>query len=157
MDSASNKEFKLNQLKLEHYYFFTGDLAKGMPIKTSIELKQKYDYEKNSLIWEQTVSHTYFDLDDYQKETTSTYTAVTDGEVIKEIEKYDLRNLKNNYFTDEKPDNFSHWEINYNNYFKICGTYKQVIKEFTENSEILNFGDIMNIEIKKVKDIINKV
>ena len=73
-------------------------------------------------------------------------------EIIKEIEKNDLRELKNNYFTEENPERFTHWELTYNNYFKIVGTYDQNVVEFDKISDILNFKNIIDEETKKVQD-----
>ena len=53
------------------------------------------------------------------------------------------------------PHNYSHWELSYNYYFKIAGTYDQEIPEFKRISEILNFEAIMKQEQEKIKEKIN--
>lgn len=147
------KTFELTQLKLEHYHWNSGDIDVGMPVTTSLELKCEYNFESQKLDWKKTISHTYLSLEDYHNHTTSSYTEIIeDFNIIKEIEKYDLRGLKNNYFTDENPDRFTHWELTYNNYFKISGTYDQEIEAYVKISELLGFKEIIETETKKIQE-----
>lgn len=147
-------KFKLIQLKLEHYHWNSGDIDVGIPVSTSIELTCEYNFEKEKLEWKKNISHTYLSLDNYNENTTDIHTQKIDNPdiLIKEIEKYDLRNLKNNYYTDEKPNRFTHWELTYNNCFKVVGTYDQVVEEVTKISDILDFRKIIKEETKKVQD-----
>lgn len=150
-----NREpFKIRQLKLSNYYWVEDDYYIGMPISTSVELICKYDFEKDILNWSKIVSHTYLNFDDGFVETTDSYIEELGSidEVISKLEKEDLRDLKNNYFTDKEPENFTHWEIVYNKYFKIVGTYDQELDVFKEFSELLDFKGIMKEEIEKVKN-----
>ena len=48
-------------------------------------------------------------------------------DLIKNLESCDLRDLKNNYFTEENPERFTHWELTYNNYFKIVEELNEAI------------------------------
>jgi len=147
------KTFELTQLKLEHYHWNSGDIDVGMPVTTSLELKCEYNFESQKLDWKKTISHTYLSLEDYHNHTTSSYTEIIENfNIIKEIEKYDLRGLKNNYFTDENPDRFTHWELTYNNYFKISGTYDQEIEAYVKISELLGFKEIIETETKKIQE-----
>ena len=41
-----NNEFELKQLKLTFHHFSSGELNKGMPLATSVELKNEYNFEK---------------------------------------------------------------------------------------------------------------
>ena len=150
----NNPPFKLTQLKITNYYWNSGEIDVGMPISTSIELTCKYNFEKDTLEWFKEVSHTYLSLTNSFEKTTDTYKEEMKNanEIISELEKYDLRNYKNNYFTEKNPERFTHWEINYNNYFKIVGTYDQELEVFNKISNILNFKEIMDLEIKKVND-----
>ena len=152
-------KFELIQLKLEHYHWNSGDINVGMPISTSIELTCEYNFEKEKLDWKETISHTYLSLDNYHEKNTDIYTKEIDNfdNLIKEIEKIDLRDLKNNYFTDKNPDKFTHWELSYNNYFKIVGTYDQEIEEFKQISDILEFKKIIEEETNKIHDKIEKL
>ena len=45
--------FKINQLKLEHFHWNSGDIDVGMPLTTSIELISNYNFEKENV----SVSH----------------------------------------------------------------------------------------------------
>ena len=94
-------------------------------------------------------------LEESYKDSTDTYEEKIDGNIIKELEIYDLRNLKNNYFTDKNPERFTHWEVEYNYYFKIVGTYDQEPEEIKKISEILNFKQIIEEETNKIKKKLN--
>ena len=150
-----NNEFELKQLKLTFHHFNSGELNKGMPLATSVELKNEYNFEKKEEYWVKVVSHTYVSLEESYKDSTDTYEEKIDGNIIKELEIYDLRNLKNNYFTDKNPERFTHWEIEYNYYFKIVGTYDQEPEEIKKISEILNFKQIIEEETNKIKKKLN--
>ena len=154
----SNIPFKITQLKLANYYWNSGDIDVGIPVCTSIELICKYNFEKDRLDWNKKISHTYLSLENCYEETTDSYIEeLTNANVvISRLEENDLRNFKNNYFTDEIPECFSHWEITYNTYFKIVGTYDQELEVFKKFSELLNFEKIMKDEIKKVDAKLNK-
>ncbi len=148
--------FKITELKLEHFHFNSGEMDSGMPISTSIELTCNYNYEKDKLEWKKIVSHTYVSIDDKEEYTTDSYEEKIEDEIIKKIEAYDLRELKNNYFTEEEPESLSHWEITYNNYFKITGTYDQRVNEFEKISDILDLKKTIEKECKKIQKIITK-
>ncbi|MDE6140964.1 MAG: hypothetical protein K2G03_00020, partial [Bacilli bacterium] len=125
------KKFKINQIKLEHFYFNSGEKDAGMPISTSLELSCYYNYDVQSLLWKKNIVHNYVSLEDGLSVSTDSYEEeINASELIKELEKYDLRELKNNYFSDSDLEQFTHWEITYNNYFKIVGTYDNEIEEF---------------------------
>ena len=143
-------KFKLEQLKLEHFYIDDEDIDNNTPISTSIELTSKYNFETNKNEWKKKVSHTYIDLN--SDDNTNSYEEVLENEeLIRQIEKYDLRNLKNNYFTEEAPERYTYWVLTYNNKFKIVGTYDQEIDEFINIRNLLNFKEIMNEELNKLK------
>lgn len=150
--------FEISQLKIEHFHWNSGDIDVGMPITTSIELACNYNFKKEKLEWKKIVSHTYLSLKNYKDSTTDTYEeeiANPDG-LIKKLENYDLRELKNNYFTEENPERFTHWELTYNHYFKIVGTYDQIVSEFEKISDILNFKKIIDDENKKIQNKLGK-
>ena len=146
--------FKINQLKLEHFYFNSGDKDAGMPISTSVELSCEYNFERNNLGWKKSIVHNYVSLEDSMSISTDSHDEVLDNadEIISKIESCDLRYLNNNYFNEDTPERFTHWEITYNNHFKIVGTYDNEIDEFKELSEILDFKMIMDEEVKKIQD-----
>ncbi len=148
------KPFKLTQLKIEHFYFNSGERYSGAPVSTSIELKSRYDYEKNKNVWDKTISHSYFGPLASEKLFTNTYSEeLADfDEIINKIEENDLRKLGNNYFTEDAPERFSHFEVTYNYYFKIVGTYDHEFIEFTNVANLLNFKEIIENETNKVRD-----
>ena len=143
--------FKLTQLNLIHYHLDSSDITAGEPIKTSIELKSDYDYENEALYWTRTISHTYYALESLEKKT-DTYTERLENidSLIQYLEQNDLRELKNNYFTEEGIESYSHWEVIYNNYFHIVGTYDQVPELISNLNSLLEFKKIIKNEIKKV-------
>lgn len=151
-------KFQLDQLKLEHHYFNSGDIDVGMPTSTSIELTSDYNFEKGAVEWKKTISHTYLSLNNYHEDVTDSYTEELSDvkDLIRQIENFDLRELKNNYFTEENPEQFTHWELTYNHYFKIVGTYDQEIEEFSEISQLLELRKVMKEEMKKVQDKIEQ-
>lgn len=145
--------FTINQLKIEHFHWDLGDIDVGVPVSTSIELTCKYNFEKDKLEWKKTISHTYLNLEKDKEYATDSYDEEIDksDELLEEIQKWDLRDLKNNYFTEEDSEEFPHWELTYNNYFKIVGTYDQEIPEFEKISELLNFKKVIAQEVEKVQ------
>ena len=154
---TNNDPFTVYHIKIEHFYFSSGDIDHGGPIATSVEISQNFNFQTFQAEWTKIVAHTYYDLENGTKHATDTYTEKIENAdaLIAEIQKNDLRNLKNNYFTDMPPHNYSHWELSYNYYFKIAGTYDQEIPEFKRISEILNFEAIMKQEQEKIKEKIN--
>ena len=149
-------EFKITQLKIEHFYWNSGDIDVGMPISTSIELTCEYNFQIEKLEWKKTITHNYLSLENCHEVSSNNYTSILDNsdQIINDIEKYDLRKLKNNYFSEKNPERFTHWELTYNEYFKIVGTYDQEINEFVKISELLNFKKIIDEETNKIKNII---
>lgn len=141
--------FKLNQLKLIHYHLDASDITAGGPIKTSIELKS--DYENEILYWTRTISHTYYALESLEKKT-DTYTENLENieSLIQQLEQNDLRELKNNYFTEEGIESYSHWEVIYNNFFHVVGTYDQEPELISNLNRLLDFRKIINNETKKI-------
>lgn len=147
--------FKLTQFKIDHYYWNSGDIDVGTPVNTSIELVSKYNIDTDKTEWKKIISHTYRSFEDETQYNTDTYEENINDEIIEEIEKYDLRDLKNNYFTEENPERFTHWEITYNNRFKIVGTYDQEIEELINIKRILEFKKIIEEENKKIQNNID--
>ena len=137
--------FKLNQLKLTYYYMDEKDGFYGSPISTSVEIK----YEDNKLIKE--IKHVFYGGEDK-------YIEEANSELLNELSKIDLRKLNNNYYTDNSPENLSHWEINYNNIFYIVGTFNQLVLEFTTLSRLLDFNNIRKKELSKerIEDTISE-
>ena len=146
--------FKLYQLKLEHFHFNSGEIDVDMPISTSIELVSNYNYENDKLEWKKIISHKYYSLNDINKIENDTYEEKISNisDTVKSLEKIDLRKLNNNYFTEKSPERFTHWEISYNNNFKIVGTYDQTFEEFDKISTLLDLKNIIDSEVEKLKN-----
>ena len=146
--------FKLSQLKVEHFHLYSDEADIGMPISTSIELLLKYNIDTNDLKWKKIITHRYYSLDNITSIEENTHEENTSNieSIIKEIEKNDLRNLKNNYYTDSEPESLTHWELTYNNIFKIVGTYDQNVEEFEKISQLLNLNSIIDNETKKINN-----
>lgn len=152
------KEFKIIQLKFEHFHFYDGDITVGMPISTSIELACNYSFEKGKLDWKKIIKHSFFSNEYPNKKSEIVYDEVlNDEKLIAKLSNYDLRPLGNNYYTDIVPDNYSHWELSYNNYFKIAGTYDLMPLEVKEISKLLDFDDIMEKVVFMVKERMNTI
>ena len=141
-------ELSLYQVKLTYYYWNNDDNSIGMPICTSIELK----YDNNDKLIKE-VKHLYYGLNDLVNPIIEEYKEeYNDESIFDKIKKYDLRKLNNNYFTDKEPERYERWEINYNDYFYIVGTFDQVISEYEEISNLLEFETIRNEIISKVNN-----
>ena len=149
-EKENTQKFILDQLKIEHFHWNSGFINNGSPINTSIELKCNYNTEKQEYEWKKIISHTYYNLES-DKNDTDIHTEIINNseELLSEIEKYGLRDLKNNYFTEKTPEKFSRWELTYNYHFKIVGTYDQSIPEFEKISKLLDFEKIIDEEVKK--------
>lgn len=132
-------ENKIYNLKLVHHYYDSGDNTSNYPIEVSIELVSNYKNE--FLEWKKLITHTNFNIN--EEETHIKEESLNDLNIIKEIESMNLKDLKNNYYTNQAPENFSYWEIQYNYNFKIVGTYDNEIYEYKRISELLNFTSII--------------
>lgn len=144
--------FSINQLKVTHYHWNSGEMSVGSPIRTSVELKSEFDFEKNKVRWYKIVTHQYYKITWEKGFEVASYTEEVEiPEIITAINKLDLKSLKNNYFSETMPERFTHWELKYNYYFKIVGTYNNEIEEFKEICYLLDFEKIINEELDKVE------
>ncbi len=144
-----NEEYKIFNLKYTKYYLMTGEIINGKPIKTSIEIKS----ERN--VWHLLISHTYA-LETREQKIINKEISIENPEVIiNELEKINLTHLKNNYFTNKSPEKFKHWELEYNYYFKIVGTFDQEIEEIKQIKTILNCDKLMSEFIEETKKQFN--
>lgn len=145
--------FKLKQLKLERFHWNSKDVIDGMSLSSSIELISKYDIGTAKTTWNIIYSHTYVDWNSSEESVTDTSRKVIENpdNLIKELENIDLRQLKNNYFSEEEPYSNSYWELSYNDHFKIRGTYDQEIPEVRKIGELLGFANFYKDEITRVQ------
>lgn len=146
----NNTNFKLTNLKFTKYHFMSGEIYDGCPIKTSIEIKvNDYNLQTNKDDATLCIVHTYF-LGTEEQTNFQQYELENSGNIIKSLEQIDFKNLKNNYFSNDPLQRFSHWELEYNYYFKITGTFDNEIDEIKEVKKILNFEQIEKQELEKV-------
>ncbi len=132
-------DFKLYELKYVHFYESDGDYISDELVNVSIEFISKYDFENDVTNWKKVITYNYFDPDKVKVEEYE-----VDYNIIEELTKIDLRGLKNNYYTNIKPVNFSHFELTYNHMFKIVGTYDQEPEEVKKVKELIGLNDIVN-------------
>lgn len=132
-------ENKIYNLKIVHHYYDSGDNVPNYPVKCSIELISTY--ENGFLEWKKIISNTNYIINEEQ--TSVKEEPLYDINIIDEIEKLNLKDLKNNYYTNKIPESFSYWEIEYNYNFKIVGTYDNETYEFRKIATLLNFNDVI--------------
>lgn len=150
------KPFKLSKLKIEHFYFNSGDYSVGTSISTSLEISSKYDFVTQKNIGLINVAHNYYGLDGKVK-IRKREGRVEDYEgLLINLEKNDIRDLKNNLFTEDAPERFTFWELSYNYHFRITGTYDQMPNEVAGMIETLKFKDICDGECQNIKNEISK-
>lgn len=152
INASSNREaFKLSQLKYTKHHWMSGEIVNGCPITTSIEIKPEMLSNK----WKVNIVHKYMLEDNHEKKVINKqYDLPNEKAILGILEKEDLRDLKNNYFSDDKIQKYSHWELEYNYYFKISGTFDQEPKEVKKVVSVLNCENIINEALKKVDEII---
>ena len=141
------KPFDLYKIKVNYCHWFSGDIMIGQPVRTSLILNR---YEKSKII-----EHSYYGYED-------SHEIVTDVEkndfpdcdkLFNKLKNIDLRNLKNNYFTNSNPESFRHWEVEYNDYFKISGTFDQMPEEITNIFDILKIDKLAK---EKTRDFMKR-
>jgi hypothetical protein len=157
-EQADITPFEINNIKIVHHHFNMGDIDLGEPIETSLELISKYDFERQKVVWTKVISHTYYSQTGGNDNATDSFSfELNDCDLlISELEKLDLRHLRNNYFTAIKPEMFTHWEICYNNHFKVVGTYDKEIVELKKLSDLFDFKNVIREECKKINKKFNK-
>jgi len=150
----NNTNFKLTNLKFTKYHFMSGEVYNGCPIKTSIEIKfDNYNLSTNKEITTKCIVHTYMLEHNFEKQTNfHQYELENSENIIKSLEQIDFKNLKNNYFSNDSFHRHSHWELEYNDYFKIVGTFDNEIDEIKEIKRILDFEQIERQELEKVEE-----
>ncbi len=155
INNISHREsFKLSQLKYTKYHWMSGEIVNGCPITTSIEIKPEMLGNK----WKVSITHKYMLEDSYEEKVINKQYDLPNQETILEIlENNDLRVLRNNYFSDDEIQWYSHWELEYNYYFKISGTFDQEPDEIKKVVSVLNCENIINEALSKVDEIIKPI
>ena len=153
----NNDKLKLTYIKFTHHYGNMGLITDGDPLSTSVELIMDRDNTGERIIWKKVIAHTYILEKNFERKINTHEEELQNPEnIINLLEEFDLPSLKNNYFTDENPIRYSYWELEYNKYFKIVGTYDNEIDEIKKIKEIINFNEIKSNELKKVKGQIKR-
>lgn len=133
-EKTENQDLKIYKFKFTHSHFRSGLLVSGMPLETIIELKYNYDKKQ----WVKTVTQVHLNNDSNSIKTFEV--KIDDNVKLNEfIQNLDLANLKNNYFTNKCPTCFTRWEIEYNDGFKIVGTYDQQVELINKIKDFLEF------------------
>ncbi len=147
----NNDKLDLDQIKYECFFSTVDAPYSGMPINFSVDLRSKFDIKSRKRIWIKTILCSFISYQNInEKETRKREEKLENStEIIKRLEEIDLRNLKNNYFTDFIPEKFSRWELTYNHYFKVVGTFDREVEEIKEVSKILDVKKIMDSELNK--------
>ena len=142
-----NYEVKINNITLTHFYQDLGEKYAGKPIKTSIKL------EKVNNIWKEIIIHYYLDFQNLEtiKENITEIENIKIAEFIQKLEKYNLKDYKNNYYTQDPEENSEYWQIEYNDKFKITGTYDSQIDILILLINFLEFSKIKKFESEKIK------
>lgn len=146
-----NDKLDLDQIKYECFFSTVDAPYPGMPINFSVDLRSKFDIKSRKMIWIKTILYSFISYQNINEKETRKREEKLENftEIIKRLEEIDLRNLKNNYFTDFIPEKFSHWELTYNHYFKVVGTFDREVEEIKEVSKILDVKKIMDSELNK--------
>lgn len=155
INNIHNREpFKLSQLKYTNHHWMSGEIVDGCPITTSIEIKPEMLDNK----WRVNIIHKYMLEDGHEEKAINKQYDLPSQETILEIlENNDLRDLKNNYFSDDKIQRYSHWELEYNYYFKISGTFDNEPDEVKKVISVLNCENIINEALSKVDEEIKPI
>ena len=155
INNIPNREpFKLSQLKYTKHHWMSGEIVNGCPITTSIEIEPEMLGNK----WKVNIIHKYMLEDNHEEKAINKQYDLPSQETILEIlENNDLRDLKNNYFSDDKIQRYSHWELEYNYYFKISGTFDNEPDEVKKVVSVLNFENIINEALSKVDEEIKPI
>lgn len=148
-----NYEVKINNITLTHFYQDLGEKYAGKPIKTSVKL------EKINNSWKETIIHFYLDFQNLElvKEDITEIENPQIENCIKKLENHNLKKYKNNYFDEEFKENPEYWQIEYNEKFKIVGTYNEEIDILKELISFLNFSEIKNSIITKLKTNLQEI
>lgn len=150
---SQDENFQIKKLELVHHHFNSGEKELGMPISTSIEIVSELDLEKEETIWFKKVTHKYCGFYDVDTEEIDSFVEQIENPeyLLEQIKSVNLRSLNNNYFTESTPERNSHWEIIYNYFFKIVGTFDNEIDEYKYLCNILGFKQIIDLELDKIE------
>lgn len=144
---------KINSISLTHFYQDLGDKIGGKPIKTSVKL------EKINNSWKETIIHFYLDFQNLEivKEDITEIENPKIETFIQKLENFNLKNYKNNYFDEDFKEAPEYWQIEYNDKFKIVGTYNEEIDILKELMNFLSFSEIKKSILAKLKPNLQEI
>ena len=125
--------FMLRQIKISNI-FSNSDLNIGQIISSSIEINNN----------KMTITINYVDKD--LKNNTDVSDIEVNENILRDLEKIDLRDINNNYIYE---DNGSYWSIEYNNIFKICGDFINT-DIYDKVTDIVNYKSIIDNRLKEI-------
>jgi len=128
-------KFELTQLKVSNYYLYEKDHNIGQVVSNSIEIID------NKMI----ITINY--IDNNLEEVIDVFDKNIELDIINELEKIDLREINNNYVYE---DNGNYWSIEYNNKFKICGDFNNIIDEYSNIIKIIDYKNIIDNRLREI-------
>ena len=142
-----NNNYKITDISFIHYY--DDKELGGSSCSTELKIISDYDYIERRFSFKGKIIHTYRDYNDEFDIKTIEKNIGISNEIVEEINKLNLEELKNNYYNPELKREY--WVINYNKLFYIVGTYDNELEEIDRLLELVNFKDIEKQCLKEVE------
>ncbi|MBQ6539078.1 MAG: hypothetical protein IJL76_02240 [Bacilli bacterium] len=144
-----NNNYKITDLNFTHYYDDT-ELG-GSSCFTELRIISDYDYIERRFNFKGRITHAYRDYnDEFDIKTIEKSIDIT-NELVEEINKLNLEELRNNYYNPELKREY--WVINYNKLFYIVGTYDNLVDEIKRLLELINYKEIEENCLKEVEKL----
>ncbi len=144
-----NNNYKITDLIYTHYY--DDKELGGSSCYTRLKIISDYDYIERRFSFKGKIIHTYRDYNDEFDIRTIEKNIDISNELVEEINKLNLEDLKNNYYNPELRKEY--WTINYNKLFYIVGTYDSNLNEIDSLLELVGFKDIEKECLKEVESL----
>ena len=139
--------YNITDINFTHYY--DDNELGGSSCYTRLNIISDFDYIDRKFSFKGQIIHTYRDYnDEFDIKTIEKNIDITNN-MVEEINKLNLEELKNNYYN--KDNNKEYWVINYNKLFYIVGTYDSELNEVDTLLELVNFENIKNESLEEVK------
>ena len=139
--------YNITDINFTHYY--DDNELGGSSCYTRLNIISDFDYIDRKFSFKGQIIHTYRDYnDEFDIKTIEKNIDITNN-IVEEINKLNLEELKNNYYN--KDNNKEYWVINYNKLFYIVGTYDSELNEVDTLLELVNFENIKNECLEEVK------
>ena len=139
--------YNITDINFTHYY--DDNELGGSSCYTRLNIISDFDYIDRKFSFKGQIIHTYRDYnDEFDIKTIEKNIDITNN-IVEEINKLNLEELKNNYYN--KDNNKEYWVINYNKLFYIVGTYDSELNEIDTLLELIDFENIKNECLDEVK------